>query len=102
MVDHSRSNRTIAAAWDAGEFGSDNTYKVELTDTNGVSIWVACSHESEVNKLIAYTSRDNKYTAADVYCLTSKHKWPSVDIQVDCVEGAVLELNEPPRVQGRQ
>jgi len=31
----------------------DATYKVELTDTNGRSIWVACSHESEVNKLIA-------------------------------------------------
>ena len=74
-----------------------DTYKVELTDTNGRRVWVACSHESEVNKLIAYTSKDNKYTAADVYHLTSKHTWPSVDIQVDCVEGAVLELNELPR-----
>ena len=75
----------------------DASYKVELTDTNGRSIWVACSHESEVNKLIAYTSRDNKYTSADVYHLTSKHTWASADIQVDCVEGAVLELNELPR-----
>ena len=86
---------SVQTAWP--ELACLDTYKVELTDTNGRRVWVACSHESEVNKLIAYTSKDNKYTAADVYQLTSKHTWPSVDIQVDCVEGAVLELNELPR-----
>jgi hypothetical protein len=72
-------------------------YRVDLICSLGTIKSIACDHAEQVNTLISYASTDKTYTEANVWTLTAEHSWPQVDIVVDCVEGAILELNELPR-----
>ena len=72
-------------------------YKVDLICSLGTIKSIDCDHAEQVNTLISYASTNKTYTEANVWALTAEHSWPQVDIQYDCVEGAVLEGNELPR-----
>ena len=76
----------------------DSSYRVDLVFNDGTEDKsISCDCAEQVNTLVSYASSKSEITNAYVWTLAHKHTWPSVDIQVDCVEGAVLELNELPR-----